>query len=68
MLIWYKQARDFFLSVRTEIKRVEWPKRAEVIFNVIVVFVLALLFSIFFFVVDQVIVFCLRLGLGYGYD
>ncbi|ETZ04684.1 preprotein translocase subunit SecE [Holospora undulata HU1] len=68
MLGWYKQAHDFILSVFTEVKRVEWPKRGEVVFNVIIVFVLALTFSVFFLVVDQTIIGALRWGLGYGYD
>ncbi|PPE03976.1 preprotein translocase subunit SecE [Holospora curviuscula] len=68
MLHWYRQAHDFLLSVFTEVKRVEWPKRGEVVFNVIIVFILALIFSIFFLVVDQMIIYALRLGLGYGYD
>ncbi|WP_200863620.1 preprotein translocase subunit SecE [Holospora undulata] len=56
------------MSVFTEVKRVEWPKRGEVVFNVIIVFVLALTFSVFFLVVDQTIIGALRWGLGYGYD
>ena len=68
MLHWYRQAHDFLLSVFTEVKRVEWPKRGEAVFNVIIVFILALIFSIFFLVVDQMIISALRLGLGYGYD
>ena len=58
----------FLLSVLTEVKRVEWPKRNEVVFNVIIVFVLAVIFSIFFLIVDQMIIYALRWGLGYGYD
>ncbi|ETZ06742.1 preprotein translocase subunit SecE [Holospora obtusa F1] len=68
MLGLYKQARGFLLSVFAEVKRVEWPKRGEVIFNSIIVFVLAVVFSIFFLVVDQTIIFLLRWGLGYGYE
>ena len=68
MLIWYRQAQDFVLSVFTEVKRVEWPTRNEVIFNVIIVFILAVIFSIFFLAIDQIIICALRWGIGYGYE
>ena len=68
MLLWCRQAYEFFSSVRTEIKRVQWPDRKEVVFNVIIVLLLALIFSIFFFILDHAIMFILRLGLGYGAD
>ena len=68
MLLWYRQAYEFFSSVRTEIKRVQWPERKEIVFNVVIVLLLALVFSVFFFILDHAIMFILRLGLGYGGD
>jgi preprotein translocase subunit SecE len=68
MLLWYRQVYEFFSSVRTEIKRVQWPERKENVFNVVIVLLLALVFSVFFFILDHAIMFILRLGLGYGGD
>ena len=68
MLLWYRQAYEFFSSVYTEMKRVQWPDRKEIMFNVVIVLLLAFIFSVFFFILDHAIMFVLRLGLGYGGD
>lgn len=43
---------SFISDVRTEIDRVTWPSRKEVIITTIVVFVIALVASLFFALVD----------------
>jgi len=45
----------FFREVRTEIGRVTWPSRKETMITTGLVFAMAAVTAIFFFVVDQVI-------------
>ncbi|MGB3313178.1 MAG: preprotein translocase subunit SecE [Albidovulum sp.] len=50
---------QFLQQVRTETAKVHWPTRKEVVTTTIMVFIMAALTSVFFFVVDMII----RLGL-----
>ncbi len=50
----------FMQQVRTEVSKVVWPNRRELLVTTAMVFLMAALASIFFFLVDQVI----RLGLS----
>ena len=55
---------QFVRQVRSEVRKVTWPKRAEVITSTIMVFVMVTLMSIFFLVVDQIISSGISLILG----
>ena len=50
----------FVQQVRTEVSKVVWPTRRELLVTTAMVFLMAALASVFFFLVDQVI----RLGLS----
>lgn len=53
---------QFIQQVRTEAGKISWPARREVVTTTIMVFVLAALTSVFFFLVDLAI----RGGLTWG--
>ena len=46
---------QFIQQVRTEVGRVTWPTRREVVLTTIMVFMMAVLTAIFFFFVDLLI-------------
>lgn len=50
-----KKLFSFFGEVRVESDKVTWPGKQEIIVTTIIVFVLAILASLFFSVVDTVI-------------
>ncbi|SIS65943.1 preprotein translocase subunit SecE [Phaeovulum vinaykumarii] len=52
----------FIQQVRSEVGKVVWPTRREVVLTTIMVFTMAALTSVFFFFVDLAI----RSGLTYG--
>lgn len=52
---------SFLQQVRTEVGKVVWPTRREVLLTTLMVFVLASLAAVFFFLVDLVI----RTGLAW---
>ena len=54
---------QFISQVRAEVGRNSWPTRREVITTTIMVFIMASLTSLFFFLVDLVIRFGLTEGL-----
>lgn len=51
---------QFISQVRAEAAKIVWPGRREVVTTTIMVFIMAALFSVFFFLVDLLI----RGGLG----
>ncbi|MDO5632220.1 MAG: preprotein translocase subunit SecE [Paracoccus sp. (in: a-proteobacteria)] len=53
---------QFISQVRAEVGKITWPTRREVVTTTIMVFIMATLFSIFFFLVDLVI----RTGMTQG--
>lgn len=53
---------QFISQVRAEVAKITWPTRREVVTTTIMVFIMATLFSIFFFLVDLVI----RTGMTQG--
>ena len=55
---------QFFQQVRTEVSKVTWPGRNEVVISTIMVLVLVILASLFFLVADQVISFLVSLMLS----
>lgn len=46
---------QFLQQVRSEVGKVVWPTRREVVLTTVMVFIMAALTSIFFFVVDLII-------------
>ncbi|HRO16196.1 MAG TPA: preprotein translocase subunit SecE [Paracoccus sp. (in: a-proteobacteria)] len=48
---------QFISQVRAEAAKIAWPGRREVVTTTIMVFVMAMVFSLFFFVVDLLIRF-----------
>ena len=54
----------FLQEVRSETQKVTWPTRRETMITTIMVFVMAGLAGIFFFVADQLIRFLVTLVLG----
>jgi preprotein translocase subunit SecE len=57
---------EFFKQVRSEVARVTWPTRKETGITTAMVFVMVVAAAIFFFVVDQIIGWAVRLILGLG--
>jgi preprotein translocase subunit SecE len=55
---------QFFQQVRTEVSKVTWPGRNEVVISTIMVLVLVTLASLFFLVADQVISWLVTLMLS----
>lgn len=52
---------QFIQQVRSEVAKIVWPSRREVMLTTIMVFIMATLTATFFFLVDMVI----RMGLTY---
>jgi preprotein translocase subunit SecE len=57
---------QFVQQVRSEAKKVSWPTRKETTVSTIMVFVMVALASIFFFVVDQLLAWGVKLVFGVG--
>jgi preprotein translocase subunit SecE len=49
---WWGRAREFFLEVRAEMKRVTWPSRREVYATTLVVILTSVFFGLYLFGVD----------------
>ena len=59
-------AVEFVQQVRQELSRVTWPTRKETLITTGMVFLMAFLAAVFFFVVDQVLSYAVRLVYGLG--
>ena len=57
---------QFVREVRQEISKVTWPTRKELTVTTISVLVMSALAALFFFLVDQVIAWSIRIILGLG--
>ncbi|MEZ5732479.1 MAG: preprotein translocase subunit SecE [Paracoccaceae bacterium] len=55
---------QFLQQVRTEVGKVVWPNRREVLLTTVMVFIMAALTSVFFFLVDLTIRYGLTAVLG----
>ncbi len=55
---------QFMQQVRAEVSKVVWPSRRETTITTVMVFVMATIFAIFFFGIDQIIQAILRVILG----
>ena len=52
---WTQTARQFYVDVRSEMKKVSWPSRQEVMGTTIVVMVAVAIFGLYFFIVDTLL-------------
>jgi preprotein translocase subunit SecE len=57
---------QFVREVRQEISKVTWPSRKELTVTTISVLVMSALAALFFFLVDQLIAWIIRMILGLG--
>ncbi|GBD40793.1 Protein translocase subunit SecE [bacterium HR39] len=57
---------QFVREVRQELAKVTWPSRRELIYTTISVIAMSGIMALFFFVVDQIIAWAVRLVLGLG--
>lgn len=57
---------QFFRQVKQEVKKVTWPTRKEVMQSLIMVVVLVAIASAFFFVVDQILSWIVKLVFSIG--
>ena len=55
---------EFFKQVRSEVKKVTWPTRAETTQSTIAVMIMVVIASLFLFFADQIISWVIRLILG----
>jgi len=59
-------AAEFVQQVRQELARVTWPTRKETMVTTAMVFVMVFVAAAFFFVVDQVLSYGVRVLFGLG--
>jgi len=59
-------AAEFIQQVRQELLRVTWPTRKETMVTTAMVFVMVFIAAAFFFIVDQVLAYGVRLVFGLG--
>ena len=60
-------AAEFVQQVRQELARVTWPTRKETLVTTGMVFLMVFIAAIFFFVVDQVLAWGVRVLFGLGH-
>ncbi len=58
--------QEFITQVRQETSKVTWPTRKETAVTTGMVFVMVAVMAVFFFFVDQILAFGVRLILGFG--
>jgi preprotein translocase subunit SecE len=54
---WWNKAKDFLKEARSEMRKVSFPTRDEVVGTTIVVIVTSFIFAAFLFLADQLIVY-----------
>ncbi len=59
-------AAEFVQQVRQELSRVTWPSRKETLQTTLMVFLMVFVAAAFFFVVDQVLAYGVRVLFGLG--
>ena len=59
-------AAEFVQQVRQELSRVTWPTRKETLVTTATVFVMVFIAAAFFFVVDQMLSYGVRVVFGLG--
>ena len=58
--------QQFAKQVRQEAQKVTWPSRKETVVSTTMVLAMVMLAAIFFFLVDQVLSFAVRMVFGLG--
>jgi preprotein translocase subunit SecE len=53
---WWNKAKDFLGETRSEMRKVSFPTRDEVVGTTIVVVITSFIFAVFLFLADQLIV------------
>ena len=53
---WWTKAKEFVAEVRTEMRKVSFPSREEVVGTTVVVLVTSFVFAVFLFVSDRLII------------
>lgn len=61
-----KSIVSFFREVKMEASKITWISKKETVNTSIMVFIMLTFFAMFFFVIDQVLGFGIRLILGMG--
>ena len=61
-----KNIVSFFREVKMEASKITWISKKETVNTSIMVFIMLTFFAMFFFVIDQVLGFGIRLILGMG--
>jgi preprotein translocase subunit SecE len=56
----------FLRQVRQEVSKVVWPTRREAMMSTLMVILFTVCAAVFFFVVDQILAYALKLILGLG--
>ena len=56
MMNWWTRTKEFLSEVRTEMRKVTFPTRDEVIATTIVVLITSFVFAAFLFVADRLII------------
>ncbi len=67
--MWFERMESpfkFLQEVRAEAAKVTWPSRRETMITTLMVFIMAVLASIFFLIADQAIRYLVTLVLGIG--
>ena len=57
---------ELIQQVRSEVAKVTWPSRKETMITTVMVFIFVFLVAIFFFLVDQVLSYVVKMVLGLG--
>lgn len=60
----FKSVANYFSDVKSELKKVTWPNRQEVITSTIVVLVVVIVFTLFIGVVDEIFIRLVKFFLG----
>jgi preprotein translocase subunit SecE len=54
---WWNKAKEFLTETRSELRKVSFPTRDEVVGTTIIVIVTSFIFAVFLFLADEVIVY-----------
>jgi preprotein translocase subunit SecE len=62
---WAVRTKEFYLSVRSEMKKVSWPGRQEVVSTTVVVIIAVLFFGAYLGIVDAILGYSVNKLLNY---
>ena len=57
---WWQKTKDFWRETRSEMKKVSWPSRPEVVSTTGVVLVAVIIFGVYLWLCDQVFLYAVR--------